>query len=184
MAPQPDAVGPDRRQQCITPEGQAERCRVLLRFRPPPAMDLGKGVDAPGTPFEAQGETVTVRPRDGVEDVSFTFDKVFPDSATQDDVFQSVMHDSVTSVLTVCTLRTQRPEHRIERDREGGSGTERMSLTLSCRVATQLYWHMGNPAPERLTPCSVTTGTVASSRAPWTKSFHASLRTMVAVSLS
>ena len=104
MAPQPDAVGPDRRQQCITPEGQAERCRVLLRFRPPPAMDLGKGVDAPGTPFEVQGETVTVRPRDagGVEDVSFTFDKVFPDSATQDDVFQSVMHDSVTSVLTVC----------------------------------------------------------------------------------
>ena len=67
-------------------------------------MDLGKGVDAPGTPFEVQGETVTVRPRDagGVEDVSFTFDKVFPDSATQDDVFQSVMHDSVTSVLTVC----------------------------------------------------------------------------------
>ena len=104
MAPQPDAVGPDRRQQCITPEGQAERYRVLLRFRPPPAMDLGKGVDAPGTPFEVQGETVTVRPRDagGVEDVSFTFDKVFPDSATQDDVFQSVMHDSVTSVLTVC----------------------------------------------------------------------------------
>ena len=77
-------------------EGQAERCRVLLRLRPLPG---GEGIE---TPFDVKDdETVMVRPRDAGsgDDVSFHFDKIFQDSAQQDEVFKCVMNDSVNAVL-------------------------------------------------------------------------------------
>jgi hypothetical protein len=80
----------------ISDEGQPERCRVLLRFRPLPSGEHGS------TPFGVQSaDTVVVRPRDAgsADDVSYCFDKIFPETTPQDDVFQHVMNDSVDTVL-------------------------------------------------------------------------------------
>ena len=77
-------------------EGKAERCRVLLRFRPLPGEEGGD------SPYMLQDkESVAVRPRDAGagDDVNFQFDKIFPGSAPQDDVFRHVMTDSVDAVL-------------------------------------------------------------------------------------
>ena len=79
-------------------EGQPERCRVLLRFRPLPD---GPGADSPFA-LGADGQSVSVRPRDAgaADDAQFHYDKIFPGTATQEEVFTCVMNDSVDAVLT------------------------------------------------------------------------------------
>jgi len=79
-------------------EGQPERCRVLLCFRPLPD---GPGADSPFA-LGADGQSVSVRPRDAgaADDAQFHYDKIFPGTATQEEVFTCVMNDSVDAVLT------------------------------------------------------------------------------------
>jgi len=77
-------------------EGEAERCRVLLRFRPLPDDQGGE------SPYVLHdGESVSVRPRDAGagEDAQFHYDKILPGTSTQEEVFTCVMNDSVDAVL-------------------------------------------------------------------------------------
>ena len=104
-------------------EGKAERCRVLLRFRPLPGgllvpttpvpprntstqkSDRNRvraGAEGDNSPFDLlEDDSVSVRPRDAAagDEVNFSFDKVFDREALQEDVFKSVMEDSVDAVL-------------------------------------------------------------------------------------
>lgn len=60
------------------------------------------GAEGENSPFDLlEDDSVSVRPRDAAagDEVNFSFDKVFDREALQEDVFKSVMEDSVDAVL-------------------------------------------------------------------------------------
>eukprot|EP00960_Hanusia_phi_P054483 762672-Hanusia_phi.AAC.2 len=76
--------------------GVAERCRVLVRFRPLPDSNHSE------SPFMIRDDArVSVAPKDCCtsDQSTYQFDRIFSPDATQEEVFQVVMKDSVDSVL-------------------------------------------------------------------------------------
>jgi hypothetical protein len=103
---------------------EASSVRVVCRFRPPPNKKVA--VEAPGAgeskqkfskqaakvednagfllKFGSEGQTVDIRAIQASQPkpISFTFDSVFPQSATQEDVFDAIAKATVKDVLRGC----------------------------------------------------------------------------------
>ena len=74
--------------------GTTERCRVLLRLRPSPADE---------SPISVDGNRVVIRPDFDMgsdNERSFAFDHVFDVETTQEQVFDSILRDSIQPVLS------------------------------------------------------------------------------------
>jgi hypothetical protein len=84
----------------ISAIGTAERCRVLLRLKPSPYEE--------SSPIQVEGTRVVVR-RDGKDirdsytdenNSTFSFDQVFGPEVGQEQLFQSVLQDSIEPVIS------------------------------------------------------------------------------------
>jgi hypothetical protein len=80
--------------------GTTERCRVLLRLKPSPYEE--------SSPIQVEGTKVVVR-RDGREirdpyndenNSTFFFDQVFGSEVGQEELFRSVLQDSIEPVIS------------------------------------------------------------------------------------
>ncbi len=84
----------------VSSVGTAERCRVLLRLKPCSCEE--------SSPIHVEGNnTITVRrdareSRDPYEDnnSTFSFDQVFGSEVRQEELFRSVVQDSIEPVLS------------------------------------------------------------------------------------
>ena len=79
--------------------GTAERCRVLLRLKPCPCEE--------SSPIHVDGTRVSVRrdsrdSRDFYDDnnSNFSFDQIFGCKVRQEELFRSVLQDSIEPVLS------------------------------------------------------------------------------------
>jgi hypothetical protein len=91
--------------------GTAERCRVLLRLKPTPFDE--------SSPILVEGTRVVVR-RDGkdIRDLNnddnnstFSFDQVFGSEVGQEELFRSVLQDSIEPVISGQFYTHDRSKH-------------------------------------------------------------------------
>jgi hypothetical protein len=121
------------------------------------------GAECDSSPFDARvDDSVIVRPRDAgaSDEVSFAFDKVFGRDVQQEDVFKSVMEDSVDAVLRGYVTRVRYTEPCCMQ----ADAQQSNDLQVPAD-STRPCLRMVNPEQARRTPCSATTPeTPASSR--------------------
>jgi hypothetical protein len=78
--------------------GTAERCRVLLRLKPLPGDET--------SPIQVDGPKILIRRELRESSISdegnstFSFDHVFEPETGQEEIFQSVLQDSIEPVLS------------------------------------------------------------------------------------